>query len=134
MNRKKGFTLVELLAVLGILGILVTLASTSVLTILNKQRETLAKEMQDNMLDAAISYIQDKRITLKKCNSSFNPETPDPTESNCYRIIKVADIVNSGLIDDNSEYCDRNADIIVYKATLPNYTELRSYAKEGICK
>ena len=44
--KKNGFTLVELLAVIGIIGILITIATASVTSILNKQKETLAYDTE----------------------------------------------------------------------------------------
>ena len=54
MKRKNGFTLVELLAVIGILGILVTIAATSVVSILSNQKETLAKETEKNSVRSGL--------------------------------------------------------------------------------
>ena len=131
MKKKNGFTLVELLAVIGILGILMTIASVSVVSILTKQKETIATDTEKKLKDAAISYIQDKKIRLTTCPSNFNPESPSP--ATCYKKIKVSEIINRGLFEDNANTCDREAEIIVYKSAQGSYTENLAYAKEGIC-
>lgn len=50
MNNKKGFTLMELLAVIVLLGLLISLASVSVLTI--------RKKMNNNLLNTKIKMIE----------------------------------------------------------------------------
>lgn len=132
MKQKNGFTLVELLAVIGILGVLMTIASISVVNILNKQKETIVSDTEKKLKDAAISYVQDKKIRLTTCPSNFNPENPSP--ATCYKKIKVSEIINKGLFNDNAESCNRDAEIIVYKSSQGNYTENLAYAKKGICK
>ncbi len=131
--QKNGFTLVELLAVIGIIGILVTIASASVVSLLNKQKETIAADTEKKLKDAAIAYVQDKRIRLSSCPTSFNPEEPG-NNNGCFTKITVSKIIESGLFEDNAENCDRNAEIIVYKMKQDNYSENLAYAKEGICK
>lgn len=133
MKRKNGFTLVELLAVIGILGILVTIASTAVVSILSKQKETLAAESEKKLKDAAIAYVQDRRIRLSSCPSNFDPTNPT-NGTGCYTMVSVTDIINRGLFEDESESCDRNVEIMVYKEKRENYSENVAYAKEGICK
>lgn len=131
--KKNGFTLVELLAVIGIIGILVTIASTSVVSILNKQKETIATDTEKKLKDAALVYIQEEKIRLTSCPSNFDPKNPG-SQSSCYRKIKVADIINKGLFEDTANHCNQEAIIIVYKSTQANYSENIAYAEEGICK
>ncbi|MCI8575698.1 MAG: type II secretion system protein [Bacilli bacterium] len=133
MKKKQGFTLVELLAVIGIIGILVTIASASVVSVLNKQKETLAADTEKKLKDAAIAYIQDKKIRLTSCPSNFDPKNPG-SQTSCYRKIKVAEIINQGLFDDTAGHCNKEAYIIVYKSAQENYKENIAYAEEGICK
>ncbi len=131
--KKNGFTLVELLAVIGIIGILITIATASVTSILNKQKETLAYDTEKKLKDAAIAYIQEKKIRLTSCPSNFDPTNPGSNTS-CYRNIKVEDIINQGLFEDTANHCKKDAIIIVYKSTQENYVENIAYAEEGICK
>ena len=134
MPSKNGFTLVELLAVIGIIGILTLTVSTAVVSILNNQKEALAKDTEKRLKDAAISYIQEKKIHLTKCPIGFWPEKPTDENKSCYKIITVEEIKNSGLFDDFEGYCESTANILVYKETNQNYTDLKAYATEGICK
>ncbi|MCI8393867.1 MAG: type II secretion system protein [Bacilli bacterium] len=134
MKTKKGFTLAELLAVLGIIGLLITVASTSVVSVVTKQKETLRKDTEKKLKDAAVAYTQEKRIYLKKCPEVFDPANPTSTNQNCYKYIKIGDIISAGLFTDNQNSCDRNQQILVYKETKTNYSETKAYAPEGICK
>ena len=49
MSNKNGFTLVELLAVIGIVGILTLTVSSAVISILNNQKEALAKDTEKRL-------------------------------------------------------------------------------------
>lgn len=83
--NKKGFTLVELLAVLIILGILTTIATT---TIINQVKESKNKlnEAQINIIkNASIEYAENKGL-FKKNNSTYN--------------ICLNDLKKQALIDD----------------------------------
>lgn len=134
MKKKRGFTIVELLAVIAILGIIVTFAVSSVSRVLSKQDEKLRTEMEKNLKEAAIAYIQDKKIILKECSTDFSKENPNATENKCYREVKVQDIINQSLFEDNNEYCNKNATVLVYKENKGNYSELEAYVKEGTCR
>ena len=134
MSNKNGFTLVGLLAVIGIVGILTLTVSSAVISILNNQKETLAKDTEKRLKDAAISYVQEKKIYLTKCPIGFNPENPTDANKSCYHTITVEELKQSGLFDDFKGYCQSNARIIIYKETNQNYTDLKAFAKEGICK
>ncbi len=132
--KKNGFTLVEILAVIAVLGILITIASKSVITIMNREKQKLVNETQKNLESAAIAYIQSERITLTTCNTSFDPQNPKTNERNCFREIKVNDIIKSGLFTDDQKYCDRESSVLVYRYKSAEYSDYRAYIKEGTCK
>ena len=62
MNRKKGFTLVELLAVLVILGIVATIISPMVMTYIDESKEQSFKLTLDNVTRASSLYFNDNDI------------------------------------------------------------------------
>ena len=55
--EKKGFTLVELLVVIAVIGIIMTVATFSVVGILNREKNKLLDEMEKNLKEAAKAYI-----------------------------------------------------------------------------
>ena len=64
--NKKGFSMVELLAVIVILGILGTMAIVSISAILNRAEKNHYKTQEKNMIMAAESYVQENRNILPK--------------------------------------------------------------------
>lgn len=134
MKEKNGFTLVEVLAVLAVLAILITAAGTSVVGVLNKNEQKLRNEMEENLKDAAISYIQNEKIILRKCSTTFDPTNPSEAEKNCYRYVKVETLLKTGIFTDDQGYCKKEEQILVYKTQENEYSELRAYGKEGICR
>ena len=73
LNRK-GFTLVEMLAVVVILGIIMTIMVPSVNHLINKNRDDSYKSLENNIRSAAQAYLSDYRyeITLASNLSSCN--------------------------------------------------------------
>ncbi len=56
MKDKKGFTLVELLAVIVILGLIAVIAAPLVLGTINSSKDSLSKEQQNRVIEAAKIY------------------------------------------------------------------------------
>lgn len=59
MKNKRGFTMIELLAVIIILGILVTMAVVSVSGVMNSSYDTTYDTFETSMEEAATSYLLD---------------------------------------------------------------------------
>lgn len=92
MKNNKGFTLVELLAVIVILAILITIAVPSTIGISNKLKENMYCKKIDSIEVAAKLYGEDRK-------SSFT-ETYETYPS---RKITVKDLIETGdLKKDNS--------------------------------
>lgn len=81
----KGFTLVELLAVLIVLGILMTIVTTTILNQVDESKNKLNDAQIEIVKNASIEYANNKGL-FKKSNSSYN--------------ICLNDLKNEGLIDD----------------------------------
>ena len=71
MRNQKGFTLVELLAVIVVIAILMTVASTSVFGILSDSKDKLLEEQISSLKEAAVTYVNSKRYYLEDCPSTF---------------------------------------------------------------
>ncbi len=94
----------------------------------------MAKQEEKNLANAAVAYIQEKKIKLTECNANFDPENPSSIYSSCFREIRVNDIKNTGLFTDDQNYCDQNAKVVVYKKKNAEYSDILAYVKEGTCK
>ena len=71
MKNKKGFTLVEILAIVVIIVIIMSAAGVGVLTIVQNQRKKLAYTAEVNISEAALSYYANKSGNyLKACTNS----------------------------------------------------------------
>ena len=71
MKNNKGFTLVELLAMLVVLGILIGISVPNITGILNQQRETAFIEEASKLLSTAQMMVSTKR------------EVKRPKDGNC---------------------------------------------------
>ncbi|MBE6140378.1 MAG: prepilin-type N-terminal cleavage/methylation domain-containing protein [Firmicutes bacterium] len=69
---KKGFTLVELLAIIAILSIIMLIGSYSITGVLNSFNKNALETKLDSILDAAIMYGQEKSSELTSTCSVYN--------------------------------------------------------------
>lgn len=90
--NKKGFTLVELLAVLVILGILVTIAVPAATSVGDKAKTKMLKTKTKLAMQGAILYLQDNKseftsqTNLNNCTTNNNVVTCQMT------FLKLADL------------------------------------------
>ena len=66
IRKKKGFTLVELLATIIILGLLVTIAYVSVTSILDRGNDSYYESQENMLVLAGREYFADHRSELPK--------------------------------------------------------------------
>lgn len=64
MNKKRGFTLVELLAVIVILGIVISISVLSVNNIRKKQEKENKENVISSILTGAKSYVTDNNLDV----------------------------------------------------------------------
>lgn len=118
--NKKGFSLVELLAVITILGILSTAAVMAVTKYLAKSKMADYEAIETSLYDAAKSYllnsvtIENQTITARALiNHGYLETLSDPVKkgSSC-------DLDKSNVIIINNGSTDTNLDDITYKVTI----------------
>ncbi len=86
MYKLKGFTLLELLAVIIILAVIALITTTSVTKVMNNSRKSLNESQKELILDAAKKW------------GSFHDEAL-PTEGTC--TLPASQLANDGYIDSD---------------------------------
>lgn len=102
--KNKGFTLVELMAVLVVLGIVATIVTTKVLNSLNSSKSNLCHNVMSDIKDAARSWAGDN-ITILPISNLVNDEviseTPNSLFSGEYNENYNTLILNLGYLQKN---------------------------------
>ena len=139
MNRK-GFTLVEILAVITVLGILMTVAGIAVFQIVNESKDELVEDQIKSLADTSLNYVANEDLFFEACPKNFNPASPTTSLKNhCYREVTVASLIQSGLFDNKSSVCDPNKFVRVYREGVYDnagkllYSNMLSYVPDGTC-
>lgn len=127
--NKKGFTLVELIAVIVVIALLITIASSSVLAIMNRGKNGLTTVTDKNLEDAAVTYAL-KHLSLPTCPTTFNLESPT---GSCFTRVKVQELKEKDFFEDNSNHCNPNATVLIYHYNDGTNTEYRAKVSEGTC-
>ena len=140
-NKKKGFTLVELLAVIVVLAIIVMTSSVGIVSVINNSKKTTSSEMRNNLKEAALSYSF-SNMYLEKCSLSFskemeenNPIHLDDAENiSCIKKVTVETLKNKGFFEDNREYCKNSDEVVIYRYMddLGN-SEYKAYVSDTVC-
>lgn len=147
-KKNKGFTLVELLAVIVILAIVISLATGGVIAILNKSREKLAEEVRQNFKEAALSYALDnsypnkEKYYLEKCSLSFSEELLKGNISNlnnsenasCILKVSKKNLTDLGLFEDARGFCLDTDVVVIYRYDDGVNSEYKAYVSDTICK
>lgn len=93
MNRK-GFTLVELLAVIVILAVVMVIGGVSISSIKNKIDKNLFEEKIEQVLVSAKEYGADNKSTLDVFN-----KTNDNDKPNCSKFITIDTLLSTEYLD-----------------------------------
>lgn len=122
-KNNRGFTMVELLAVVVILGILSVVSIGTIQGVLNKAKDRYYKSQKDNMIIAAQSYIKNNKNLEPKVSGKYVEIKVDKLQSEKY-IDKIVDYQKQTCSSANSYVrAFKYEDSIYYYAYLecPNY-------------
>lgn len=102
--NNKGFSLIEVLAVVAILGMLVIIMVPAVNTLINKNKETNYKQIEDSIISAAKLYVSDYKyemqVDLSTCPGTVKKVGDvDLTDSR----LSVSILVSSGYLETKSK-------------------------------
>lgn len=105
---KKGFTLIEVLAVIVILGLLIAMVSPVVNNLLGDSEDALSDKQVDSIVKASKKYMVE--------HSELLPENSDSTA------IYISDLIDNGVID-NDEVIDPKTKEEMNGCVVVNYNE-----------
>lgn len=140
--KRKGFTLVELLAVIVILAILIAVATPNVIGLLNKQKESSTDIVVTNLKDAAVSYAKEQialgKLHLSACKFEINAVNTATANLNkggkCVTSYSVDVLKKNGTFEDKAGTCKTNGTVYIYKYNNNNYDEIKAYVPDNVCK
>lgn len=103
----KGFTLVELLAVIAIMGMLAVIMVPTISGVIEENKKNNSENLKNSIKSSARAYISDNRYEIKLGDSSCNNNTRNITFiGNDYideSKITVELLVNKGYLKSNSD-------------------------------
>ena len=116
-NNKRGFTLVEVLAVILILGILVAIVVPSIYSLVNEAQEKEYNTVMGTFEASGLLYV-DRHMEIVKSD----------IDQYGYHIITLNDLVDDGLLDApiinpiDNEDIDLDKEIIITKEMGANFS------------
>ena len=113
-KRKKGFSLVELLAVVVILGILATISIVAVSSLIDRAKQDKMDSLKKTVLLSAQTYIQNnKNLVPKIIGESKNIKVSD---------LRAGNYLTEDIKNDKGESCMEKSYVRVYKLSKSEYT------------
>ncbi len=114
MKNKKGFTLVELLAVIVILGIIMTVSIPAVSKWINRSKNESLESQKQTLLMAGEAYAQG--------NSKVLPKVIGETKIIKAEELKKANYLKEDIKDADKRDCMKNSFVRIYKYDKKGYT------------
>ena len=138
--NEKGFTLVELLAVIVILSLVVVIAATSINSSLNTSKEKILEDRINNITTGAISYVQNGKNILNEADCAAINAKQHTTYDRC-KVYTVQELLNLKAIETNEKggkiynpvtNTEMNNDIVtVYRMKNRLHAQLTCKKSEG---
>lgn len=113
-NRRKGFTLVELLAVIVIVAVILLIFIPNIANIVSKfQNNDKVEMLQKSAISAAKDYVSDNYNSLL---ISCANETADIN-------ISVNTLINNKYLDNNDDYKGTHKVVVTYDCSKRKFTK-----------
>ena len=137
MKNKKGFTLVELLAVIAIMAILLIIALPNVLKMFNESKEKIFLTESKSVFKEAINQtIKDRNLSdviyCKSMNDEINPLHMSGREIYYYIKANVNDKTGTIIVWDNERYAKYKGDKLD-PSVLDNAEKITDDIKNATC-
>ena len=126
LNRK-GYTLIELLAVILIIGLVLGFSTYGIINAINSSKEKAAALSENSIKEAAETYA-----TEKNDDSSYWLDTTD--EGNKYFCITIEELMNKGLLDKKANIKSKDFDIHSYVLVKKNKVTMVNSKAEILTK
>ena len=134
-EKNKGFTLVELLAVIVILAIIALIATPIILNVISDAKKQAALESFKGYIDGA-----EKAIALNELEDVEDPTFPKADDSGCYKINELGKKINikgkKPEIDSDAKVCFQNGEVtsisgLAFSGYEVKYTKDKGYEMNG---
>ena len=136
--KKKGFTLVELLAVIAILAILVVIAMPNVLGMFNSSKKnTFVTEVQNILKQAATDYVQDSlnyNANYNYTSAGENKLSIETAKNYNIQLDSQGNVIKAQVWDTTFCYSATGSTAAPIKYTAVNADALEDYKADGACK
>ena len=135
--KNKGFTLVELIAVITIIGILTLIATGAVTKYIDSSRESSRNNTLHEVEDASLSYGLTQFIS-DSCSIDFVVDDTHPySKAGCTPLkVTVDTLIKNGFLKDEANLAKRTGEVIIYKYRDKDSTskapELRAFVSESV--
>lgn len=95
MNKKNGFTLVEIIVVIGLISVIGCVFMLNMSSLLNQNNENAKEEFDEVITDAAFAYLNDHQ-------EYYINKTTQELTNNAEFVITISDLIHNDYLNPNS--------------------------------
>ena len=127
MNNSKGFTLVEVLAIVIVLALLTLISVPLVVNYVNKARNFTNEQTLKQAEDSAINYaMENSKLLADNPKSTFitngcainytlDSSNYSNIQNSCIRLVSIQTLINEGYYKDDASKLKKDGNVIIYK-------------------